>query len=396
MKSGFLDKLIDRLDRIDPGRLQTHFLRLAREKGLMETIFNAIQEGIIVLSAQGTILYANRSAGSLLGFHAEEVEGQLIESYLQEVDWERIMELDETEWSRLVNREIEITHPRRRFLNFYLVPLSAADPDEEGAVLILRDVTRDREDQESTLESERLSAVTLLAAGVAHEIGNPLNSLTIHLQLLDQELEELSPETRDRLRELVSVSHEEISRLDQIINQFLRAIRPVELAFERTSLVDVLAQTLNFLEPEIRSRDVLVEVDDPDNLPDAYIDAGQIKQAFYNIIRNAIQAMADGGLLNIRFSNNERFVGIAFTDSGRGISPDDIGHLFEPYHTTKPDGTGLGLMIVQRIVRDHGGEVEVRSEPGVGTTISIFLPLDERRIRLLEPPPKPEPGEKSD
>ena len=119
----------------------------------------------------------------------------------------------------------------------------------------------------------------LLAAGVAHEIGNPLNSLTIHLQLLDQELEELSPETRDRLRELVSVSHEEISRLDQIINQFLRAIRPVEPAFERASLVDVLAQTLNFLEPEIRSRDVLVEVDDPDNELDGIDEDAVAQQA---------------------------------------------------------------------------------------------------------------------
>jgi len=356
----------------------------------METIFNAIQEGIVVLSAEGTILYANRSAGSLLGFRVEDAEGRSIESYLGDVDWDRIMELDETEWSRLVNREIEITYPRRRFLNFYLVPLSAADPDEEGAVLILRDVTRDREDQASTLESEKLSALTLLAAGVAHEIGNPLNSLTIHLQLLDQELEGLPAETRDHLRELVAVSHEEVSRLDQIINQFLRAIRPAEPSFKRVPLSDVLAETLTFLGPEIKGRDVLVEVDKPDELPDAHIDPAQIKQAFYNIIRNAIQAMADGGLLKIRLSHNDRFVGVAFTDSGRGISPDDIGHLFEPYHTTKSDGTGLGLMIVQRIVRDHGGEVEVRSEPGVGTTVSIFLPLDERRIRMLKAPPREE------
>ena len=389
MKAGFLDKLIERLDRLDPGRLQTHFLRLAQEKGLLETIFNAIQEGVIVLNEAGAITYANRAAGSILGLRRDDAVGQPIGQYIPEVDWERILELDETEWAHLVNREIEISYPRHRFVNFYLMPLAATSPGEEGAVVILRDVTRDREDQASTLESERLSAVTLLAAGVAHEIGNPLNSLTIHLQLLDQELDQVPPANREHLRELVEVAHEEVSRLDKIINQFLHALRPVTPKVEPASLSDVLNDTLKFLRPEIKAKDILVEIDAPDGLPTAQIDPAQIKQAFFNIVRNAIQAMANGGLLKIELTHDDRFVGVAFTDTGPGIPQEAIGHLFEPYHTTKADGTGLGLMIVQRIVREHGGEIEVRSEPDVGTTFSIFLPRDERRIRLLKsPPPK--------
>jgi two-component system, sporulation sensor kinase E len=388
MKAGFIDKLIDRLDRLDPGHLQTHFLRLAQEKGLLETIFNAIQEGVIVLDAEGVVSYANHAAESMLGFRGDKARGQPISHYLTDVDWERILKLDETEWANLVHREIEISYPRHRFVNFYVVPLSAVNPEEEGAVVMLRDVTRDRQDQASTLETERLSAVTLLAAGIAHEIGNPLNSLTIHLQLLDQELESVTPESRDHLRELVEVAHEEVARLDQIINQFLRAIRPAEPSFERGSLLIVLEETLSFLKPEIKAKDILVEVEALEDLPPAQIDPAQIKQAFFNIIRNAIQAMASGGLLKIQLSHNDRIVGVAFTDSGPGIPQQAIGHLFEPYHTTKPDGTGLGLMIVQRIVREHGGEIEVRSDPGVGTTFSIFLPRDERRIRLLKAPPE--------
>ena len=125
-----------------------------------------------------------------------------------------------------MSSELEITYPRHSFLNFYVVPLSAVNQDENGAVVILRDITRDREDRANILESERLSAVTLLAAGVAHEIGNPLNSLTIHLQLLERELQEVEAHTQNELLELLNVARQEVERLDQIITQFLRAIRP--------------------------------------------------------------------------------------------------------------------------------------------------------------------------
>ena len=386
MKSGFLEKLIERLDRLDPGHLQTHFLRLARERGLMDTVFDAIQEGILVLDAEGKLQYANRAAQNLLGFSMERSEGHPVGDILSGVDWDRVLQLDEGEWANLVNRELEITYPRQCFINFYVVPLSAANPSEEGAVVILRDITRDREVQENTLESERLSAVMLLAAGVAHEIGNPLNSLTIHLQLLEREIEELPEQSRRHFSELVDIAHQEVTRLDQIINQFLRAVRPARPQFEKGSVLEELQDTVKFLKHEIESRDVLVEVDVPDDIPASQLDKAQIRQAFFNIIRNAIQAMPGGGVLRIRLSHNDQFAGIAFTDTGPGISPEDISHLFEPYHTTKEDGSGLGLMIVQRIVRDHGGEIEVRSEPGTGTTFSIFLPLDERRIRLLSSP----------
>lgn len=381
--TGFLDKLVERLDRLDSGSLQTQFLHLAQDKGLLETIFHAIQEGIVVLEGRGNISYANRAAEKLLGFSAEQSKGQFIGRYLREIEWNRVLDLDVDEWSRLVSREIEITYPEHRFLDFYIVPLRVVKPGEKGAVLILRDVTRERESESRTIESERLQAITLLAAGVAHEIGNPLNSLTIHLQLLDRELAGEGALDREAMKELVGVARREVERLDQIITQFLRALRPSRPALERASLREILEEALGFLRHEIKDRDVLVEVDVPDDLPTALVDRAQIKQACFNVIRNAIQAMSHGGVLRITLSSDDRFVILAFTDTGPGIPADDLGAIFEPYFTTKSDGTGLGLMIVQRIVRDHGGEIEVHSEPNTGTTFTLYLPRDERRIRLL-------------
>jgi PAS domain S-box-containing protein len=396
MKTGFLDKLIERLDRLDAGSLQTQFLRLAQEKGLLETIFHAIQEGLIVLEGQGRISYANRAAEKLLGFSAEQAQGQPIRKYLREVEWDRVLDLDADEWSRVVSREIEITYPERRFLDFYIVPLRAVNAREKGAVLILRDVTRDRETESRTIESERLQAITLLAAGVAHEIGNPLNSLTIHLQLLERELANLTEADRAPLAELVAVSRREVERLDRIITQFLRALRPSRPSFERASLKEILDETLQFLQHEIADRDVIVEVEAASDIPNALVDRGQIKQVFFNIIRNALQAMSRGGVLRIMLSSDDRFVAVSFKDTGPGIPADEIGSIFEPYFTTKHEGTGLGLMIVQRIVRDHGGEIEVHSEPNAGTTFTVFLPRDERRIRLLRARPAETPAAAGD
>ena len=188
---GFLDKLIDRLDKIAPESLQSHFLRLVQEKGSLETVFQSIQEGIIVVDNEGMLTYANRAAEKMIGFTLEKAIGRSLTHYVQGIEWDRILNLEHGGWSRLMTSEIEITYPTHRFLSFYVGPMSAEEEEQAGAVVILRDVTRERKQEESIIESERLNALKLLAAGVAHEIGNPLNALSIHLQLLDRELHAL-------------------------------------------------------------------------------------------------------------------------------------------------------------------------------------------------------------
>ena len=399
VRSLFLDKLIDRIDRVDAESLQAHFLHLAQERGLLETIFQSIQEGVLVMDGEGKLSYANRAAGSLLGFNPETAVGRPVTRYMRDIDWDRVLDFDEGEWSKLITREIEITYPEHRYVSFYVVPLSGDDSDNSGVVVILRDVTKDRLQEASVLESERLNAVKLLAAGVAHEIGNPLNALNIHLQLLDRELrgvrddygvpdapspapEALADEIGN-LQELVDVARNEVSRLDLIITQFLRAIRPSKPNMEPIQVQALLEEALTLLRHEVTNRDIEIEIASPEPVPKVHVDRDQIKQAFFNLIKNAFQAMPDGGSLRISLHCSDQFLEVAFQDSGVGIDPDDLGRIFEPYHTSKSTGSGLGLMIVQRIVQEHGGHIELMSKPNEGTRFTIYLPLAERRMRLL-------------
>ncbi len=384
MRRGFLDKLIERISLVQPGEVQNYLVEIAREKGFLETIFNAILEGVIVTDPKGRIIYLNRAACGFFGIEPETSLGHPLGDVVRGIDWTELS----GQHAEIINRDLEVFYPDNRLLNFYVVPLlsdeSEGDRQETvGRAIILRDITQTRRATQETIESERFSALTMLAAGVAHEIGNPLNSLDIHLQLMQRGLRKLPAKSRSELEKSVSIARGEVARLDHIITQFLRAIRPQPLDLRPVSVNAIVEESLAFLSAEIQDRDVLVETELDKNLPLLDLDRDQIKQTFYNVSRNAFQAMKSGGILRIRTWADETHVNVAFADTGGGISPENISRIFEPYFTTKQDGNGLGLLIVRRIVRAHGGEVVIESAPGRGLTLTIRLPQADRRVRFL-------------
>jgi two-component system, sporulation sensor kinase E len=404
MKSGFVDKLIGRLGKIDASDVQNYFLRLAQEKGFLETVFNAIQEGIIVTDSNGRITYLNEAACELFGLESQSSIGKRLDERVRGLDWESVSRSQGP-----ISRDMEIFYPANRFINFYIVPLlierkdaasreddgdsenpnrdsSGVDADsaQVGHAIILRDITETRKSAQQTIESERLNALTLLAAGVAHEIGNPLNSLHIHLQLMERKIRELEEPAKGELQESLDVARSEINRLDSIVSQFLRAIRPSRPQLLAENINAILDEAVRFFGPEIKDRDMVVEQELRSDLPLVQIDRNQMKQAFYNVIKNSLEAMKRRGILRIRTDMDATHVLVSFTDTGGGISAENLSRVFDPYFTTKSSGSGLGLLIVRRIVREHGGELAIESSEGKGVTLTIRLPYKDERVRMLE------------
>lgn len=384
MKSGFLEKLVARLDRVGPGDVQKIVTRLIREKGFLEKVFGALHEGVIILDPQGVIGILNPAACQFFGLDPERAPGQHIATQIRGLDWPTLGKP-----GRTISRDLEVYYPEKRFLNFYLAPIDGGENSKEslGYVMLVRDLTSTRAEAEETLETERLNSLTLLAAGVAHEIGNPLNSLDIHLQLLGRKLRKLAAGDRKPLEENLATARQEIQRLDMILKQFLHAVRPTTPERERQDLHALLQETLRLLEPELASRKIAVELDLAATLPPAMVDPGQFQQVFYNLIRNAYQSISSGeGRVTIRTRFTDFEYIISIEDNGTGISPEHMGALFEPYRTTKSSGSGLGLLIVRRIIRAHGGEIAIESEEDHGTRVLIHLPHADRPVRLLGPP----------
>src|SRR5213080_3164200 len=256
MKAGFLEKLIGRLGKIGPEEVQNYLLRLAQEKGFLETVFNAIQEGIIVTDSSGRITYLNDAACELFGLDGEGSIGKQLDERVRGLDWNALAHSGGP-----VTRDLEIFYPRNRFLNFYIVPLviesrvdrnenAAADDrgysEQVGYAIIMRDITESRRSTEKTIESERFNALTLLAAGVAHEIGNPLNSLNIHLQLMERKVRKIEGKVKEELQEAIAISRAEITRLDSIVTQFLQAIRPSKPVLHPENVNSIVEEALRF------------------------------------------------------------------------------------------------------------------------------------------------------
>jgi signal transduction histidine kinase len=258
-----------------------------------------------------------------------------------------------------------------------------------GAMLVVRNLAYLSQVHSTLNYSRKLAALGRLMAGVAHEVKNPLNAMTIHLELLKQKLPAAervpvavgAPDVPGVRKPVgvdkhVAVIAQEIRRLDEVVSGFLKFARPDELKLQPVHLETLISDIVTTISPEAERNNVQVRTECPGTLPDINADPGMLRQALLNLALNACQAMADGGRLTMGARvEKDRRLALTVEDTGAGISADTLDRIFDLYYTTKPEGSGIGLSIVYRIVQLHGGEIEVQSTEGRGTTFRLLLPV---------------------
>ncbi len=229
--------------------------------------------------------------------------------------------------------------------------------------------------------SEKQHLLSRLLARLAHEIRNPLSSLDIHVQLLEEDIEQLAPESRNKLLDRLEIVHGEIHRLEIIVKQFLRLAGPSELALEPVATEKLVGHVFALLRPEAADRGIELRLSIQNPLPPFQADLSQLTQAMLNLVINSLQAVERNGWIEIAVSANDSCMSFEIADSGPGVPLEKASAIFEPFYTTRAEGTGLGLWIVQQIVGAHQGSVQVANRPGAGAVFSLQIPLSPSRSR---------------
>lgn len=388
--TNFVQKLLRRFDRLDRSTIRHYVSDILETQFLYQKLCDELKEGVIVTTAEGHLQVLNRSAALYLGLTSDIPPRARLQELVRDPSLATFF-LNHLKKSPInAVEDFTLLEPRQIHLRVRMLSLPGFPQRDPRILVLLENRSEAREAELDRARLLRTEAIVQLAAGLAHEIGNPLNSLAIHLGLLKKEVKDLPPAHAERIRKSVDILNSETNRLDRFVRNFLKATRKPPLRYRLENLNQVVEAAIEVMRPECEAGGVALQfVSDPD-LPSFLLDRERLHQAFLNLIKNAAEAMPKGGLLKISLTHRDNIAVISFQDQGPGISDKDLPHIFEPYFTTKAQGTGLGLMMVYDAVLEHGGRIEVNSRVGKGTTFTLLLPIRRTKFQL---PHEKEPKE---
>ncbi len=379
----FVKKAIGKLDKLDREHIVKLITLLTDENEQLETVLDSMDDGVVVTDREYRIRLRNKVAGRLLRMQKGDVADKLVWAVIGDQDMAEFIEKQVHSGGKIHDEECYMDIGSQSYVLALTILPYVKERKIDGSIIIVRDITEKKQREAQFRRAENLASLTTLAAGVAHEIKNPLASIGIHIQLMRKELKQTGCIDKEGAEEYLEIIDEEIERLNSIVVDFLFAVRPMDTRLKREDINKLAEDLIDFIKYELEEHGVEVAMNFSKAVPKLEIDIKYMKQVLLNIIKNAIAAMPDGGKLEISTTRKDDQVLIQIRDNGVGISEENMAKIFEPYFTTKDFGSGLGLTVVYKIIREHGGEITLDSKEGEGTLFTIALPLPQSERGLI-------------
>lgn len=342
----------------------------SRIKLFSDSLVENMPIGLVAINDREEIILFNQTAESIIGYSHQDVLGKKANEVMPPPCMALLQGLKMGQ--KVIEKEVDCPLKDGRTISLEVIATVLEEDDGNflGYVVLFRDITEVQHLKREMARSQRLAAVGSLAAGIAHELRNPLSSIKGFATFFKERYRS-NPEDQKTAEVMV----QEVERLNRVIGQLLEFARPMDMKKGWTSIQEVIKHTLKMIEGQAKAKGITIRTDLPQHMGNVFIDSDKIKQVLLNLYLNAVEAMEEGGTLTVAvLPHEDRMVRIDICDTGKGIDEEDLAHVFDPYFTTRSSGTGLGLAIVYKIMDAHNGEIRIASELGKGTTVSIFLP----------------------
>jgi len=393
--TNFILQSLKKFDKLTTEQARNIFAYTIDELSRLESVLESLNVGLLVCDEKHKLLLSNKRAQAILRINEFADDGVEVWNLIKDAKLSAFIEHILKSGDKVLGHEIEFLRGQDAMpgiLSLKILPL-VREHRVTGSLIVADDVTERKKDAQKLHRIESLEILATLAAGIAHEIKNPLAAISIQIQLLKKHLGRAKEKYDEQnivplysygdLTKRLNIVTEEIDRLNRIVVDFLFAVRPMYMNFAKGNINKIINDTMSLLDLELKEKKIETILSLYEPMPLVDFDERFMKQALLNIINNAMEAMKNGGSLAITTQITEHDLVITISDTGCGISENNKSKIFEPYFTTKDTGTGLGLSLVFRIVREHSGEINVFSKEGEGAAFVITLPVPPVNRRLL-------------
>ncbi len=380
----FIRRALQKTSRMNGEQIQSLLTMITEEYEMLDAVLDSLGTGLLICDAYHVVVQNNKAATRILPMDYHDYQERPVWACIHDPEISAFVEETIEKKETVTAREFPLNDEHTpKILSLSVMPL-VKSKQVRGTIIMIDDITDKKKEELKNRRLESLASLTNLAANVAHEIKNPLGSISIHVQLVRKAVERLTGADTCSICKYLDVVDEEMERLNKIVVDFLFAVRPISFEFTALNINELIQDLAQFLSSEFEQAGISIDLDLAKDIPQIQGDERFLRQMLINLLKNAKAAMEGGGIARLATRFDDETIRITVEDTGTGIPDEVLNKIFEPYFTTKIDGTGLGLTMVYKVVKGHGGDITVQSRPSLGTRFTVQLPIYRRARKMLE------------